>query len=42
MQQFVAAFDHFYKTGEKNELIHFIEKTLEQYVWKSVRRIFYW
>ncbi|BCA31964.1 nucleotidyltransferase domain-containing protein [Bacillus cereus] len=29
--KFVAAFDYFYKTGEKNELIHFIEKTLEQY-----------
>ncbi|MED3470363.1 nucleotidyltransferase domain-containing protein [Bacillus thuringiensis] len=29
--KFVATFDHFYKTGEKNELIHFIEMTLEQY-----------
>ncbi|MEC2764773.1 nucleotidyltransferase domain-containing protein, partial [Bacillus cereus] len=29
--KFVAAFDYFYKTGEKNELIHFIEKMLEQY-----------
>ena len=28
--KFVAAFDHFIKR-EKNELIHFIEKTLEQY-----------
>ena len=28
--KFVVAFDHFYKTRE-NELIHFIEKTLEQY-----------
>ncbi|PEC22241.1 nucleotidyltransferase domain-containing protein [Bacillus cereus] len=30
-EQFVMAFDHFYKTGEKNELIIFIEKTLEYY-----------
>ncbi|MEA1010686.1 MULTISPECIES: nucleotidyltransferase domain-containing protein [Bacillus cereus group] len=30
-EQFVTAFDHFYKTGEKNELIIFIEKTLEHY-----------
>lgn len=30
-KQFVTAFDHFYKTGEKNELIIFIEKTLEYY-----------
>lgn len=30
-EQFVAAFDHFYKTEEKNELITFVEKTLEQY-----------
>ncbi|MBS9802667.1 nucleotidyltransferase domain-containing protein [Bacillus toyonensis] len=30
-EHFVAAFDHFYKTGEKNKLISFIEQTLEQY-----------
>ncbi|MGF9831771.1 nucleotidyltransferase domain-containing protein [Bacillus anthracis] len=29
--QFVAAFDHFYTTGEKSKLITFVEKTLEQY-----------
>ncbi|QIW18326.1 nucleotidyltransferase domain-containing protein [Bacillus thuringiensis] len=29
--QFVAAFDHFYTTGEKRKLITFVEKTLEQY-----------
>ncbi|PFJ71376.1 nucleotidyltransferase, partial [Bacillus cereus] len=29
--QFVAVFDHFYKAGDKNELISFIEKTLDQY-----------
>lgn len=29
--QFVAAFDHFYITGEKMKLITFVEKTLEQY-----------
>ena len=30
-EQFVAAFDHFYKTEEKNELITFVERTLDQY-----------
>ncbi|MGR3778792.1 nucleotidyltransferase domain-containing protein [Bacillus paramycoides] len=30
-EKFVAVFDHFYKTGEKKELIAFIEKTLEEY-----------
>ncbi|MDT3497695.1 nucleotidyltransferase domain-containing protein [Bacillus toyonensis] len=30
-EQFVAAFDHFYKTGDKNVLINFTEKTLELY-----------
>ncbi|PFN19767.1 nucleotidyltransferase domain-containing protein [Bacillus cereus] len=29
--QFVAAFDHFYTTGDKYKLITFVEKTLEQY-----------
>ncbi|PEM99655.1 nucleotidyltransferase [Bacillus wiedmannii] len=29
--QFVEAFDHFYTTGEKRNLITFVEKTLEQY-----------
>ncbi|SIQ68098.1 Nucleotidyltransferase domain-containing protein [Bacillus cereus] len=29
--QFVAAFDHFYTTGEKRKLITFVERTLEQY-----------
>ncbi|PEJ63024.1 nucleotidyltransferase domain-containing protein [Bacillus wiedmannii] len=29
--QFVAAFDHFYTTGEKRKLIIFVEKTLQQY-----------
>ncbi|MED0963614.1 nucleotidyltransferase [Bacillus cereus] len=30
-EKFVAIFDHFYKTGDKKELIAFIEKTLEEY-----------
>ncbi|MCW9132220.1 nucleotidyltransferase domain-containing protein [Bacillus paramycoides] len=30
-EKFVAVFDHFYKTGDKKELIAFIEKTLEEY-----------
>ncbi|MEH6934444.1 nucleotidyltransferase [Bacillus mycoides] len=30
-EHFVAAFDHFYKTEEKNELITFVESTLDQY-----------
>ncbi|WP_026591098.1 nucleotidyltransferase domain-containing protein [Bacillus sp. UNC437CL72CviS29] len=30
-EEFVAAFDHFYKTGEKKRLIIFVEKTLENY-----------
>ncbi|MDR2993158.1 nucleotidyltransferase [Bacillus cereus] len=30
-EHFVAAFDHFYTTGDKNKLISFIEQTLEQY-----------
>ncbi|UYX55204.1 nucleotidyltransferase domain-containing protein [Bacillus thuringiensis] len=30
-ERFVMVFDHFYKTGEKKELIAFIEKTLEEY-----------
>ncbi|WP_258166013.1 nucleotidyltransferase domain-containing protein [Bacillus sp. MYb209] len=30
-EKFVMVFDHFYKTGEKKELIAFIEKTLEEY-----------
>ncbi|MED2711066.1 nucleotidyltransferase domain-containing protein [Bacillus toyonensis] len=30
-EQFVAAFDHFYKNGDKNVLINFTEKTLELY-----------
>ncbi|PFJ06752.1 nucleotidyltransferase [Bacillus cereus] len=30
-EQFIAAFDYFYKTGEKSELITFVEKTLKQY-----------
>lgn len=30
-EQFVVAFDHFYKTGEKRELVAFVEKTLDQY-----------
>lgn len=28
---FVRAFDHFYKTGEKEELIIFVERVLEMY-----------
>ncbi|MGG5737018.1 MULTISPECIES: nucleotidyltransferase domain-containing protein [Bacillus cereus group] len=30
-EKFVVVFDHFYKTGEKKDLIAFIEKTLEEY-----------
>ncbi|MBO1580518.1 nucleotidyltransferase domain-containing protein [Bacillus sp. XF8] len=30
-EQFVEAFDHFYRTGEKKKLIAFVEKTLENY-----------
>ncbi|MGE7887091.1 nucleotidyltransferase domain-containing protein [Bacillus cereus] len=30
-EHFVAVFDHFYTTGDKNKLISFIEQTLEQY-----------
>ncbi|PEB50611.1 nucleotidyltransferase [Bacillus pseudomycoides] len=30
-EQFVEAFDHFYRTGEKVGLIDFVEKTLENY-----------
>ncbi|WP_459502735.1 nucleotidyltransferase domain-containing protein [Bacillus sp. C1] len=30
-EEFVEAFDHFYRTGEKIKLIHFIERTLEKY-----------
>ncbi|PEY29026.1 nucleotidyltransferase [Bacillus cereus] len=30
-EEFVEAFDHFYKTGEKLKLIDFIERTLEKY-----------
>ncbi|PEJ35846.1 nucleotidyltransferase domain-containing protein [Bacillus pseudomycoides] len=30
-EQFVEAFDHFYKTGEKKKLIAFVENTLENY-----------
>ncbi|EOV9527695.1 nucleotidyltransferase domain-containing protein [Bacillus cytotoxicus] len=30
-EAFVAAFDYFYRTGEKRELIYFIEQTLERY-----------
>ncbi|MEN1937926.1 nucleotidyltransferase domain-containing protein [Paenibacillus sp. 102] len=30
-EEFVEAFDHFYRTGEKMKLIDFIERTLEKY-----------
>ncbi|KEK22908.1 nucleotidyltransferase domain-containing protein [Bacillus gaemokensis] len=30
-EEFVEAFDHFYRTGEKKGLIVFVEKTLENY-----------
>lgn len=30
-KQFVTAFDYFYRTGEKKELIYFVERTLESY-----------
>ncbi|KFN01314.1 nucleotidyltransferase domain-containing protein [Bacillus clarus] len=30
-EKFVASFDHFYKTGEKMNLIAFVEETLENY-----------